>query len=87
MDKQEKLFKNICRLAGEAVVKYRMISEGDNLLVGLSGGKDSFVLMHVLAHLQRVAPVRFSFVAATFDPGFSGFGIGDISEYCKSCGW
>lgn len=87
MDKQEKLFKNICRLAGEAVVKYRMIAEGDRLLVGLSGGKDSFVLMHVLAHLQAVAPVRFSFSAATFDPGFSGFGIGDVSEYCQRFGW
>ena len=49
-------FKKICRLAGNAVVDYGMIEEGDRILVGVSGGKDSLVLLKVLKHLSNAAP-------------------------------
>lgn len=87
MKTQRQLFAAICRLAGEAAVSYKMTREGDRVLVGLSGGKDSFILMHVLDHLQKVAPVRFSFCAATFDPGFDDFGVDLISDYCRAHNW
>lgn len=80
-------FKKLCRLAGETCVRYRLISEGDRILVGLSGGKDSFMLMHVLRHLQKHAPVRFSFAGATFDPGFENFDTAAITEYCRENFW
>ena len=83
----EKIFKKICRLAGETCVRYRLISAGDRILVGLSGGKDSFVLMHLLEHLQQHAPVKFSLAAATFDPGFENFGTEKIAEYCAAHRW
>jgi tRNA 2-thiocytidine biosynthesis protein TtcA len=82
-----KLFKKICRLAGQAVQKYRMIADGDRILVGLSGGKDSFMLMHVLEALRRKAPVDFTLEAVTFDPGFEGFNADLIAEYCQHNGW
>ena len=81
------LFKKICRLAGETVVKYRLISGGDRILVGVSGGKDSLVLMHVLSHLRAVAPVDFSFEAVTFDPGFPEFAVESTASYCREHGW
>ena len=84
---QQQLFTAICRLAGEAAVRYNMTRSGDRVLVGVSGGKDSFVLLHVLDHLQKAAPVEFSFVAATFDPGFSNFGTELVSDYCQEHGW
>ena len=87
MENQQQLFNSVCRLAGEAVVRYNMTRDGDRVLVGLSGGKDSFVLMHVLDHLQKVAPVSFSFAAATFDPGFEDFGVPEIAAYCREHGW
>ena len=71
----------------KAVDDYKMIEEGDRVAVGVSGGKDSFVLMHVLDHLQKAAPVNFSFVAATFDPGFENFGTEQVAAYCKVHGW
>ena len=63
----------IMRKAGEAVVSFKMIAENDRILIGLSGGKDSFVLSHTLYELQKKAPVKFELVCATFDPGFDGF--------------
>ena len=77
----------LCRFAGEAAVRYRMIEAGDRILVGASGGKDSFMLLHVLEHLRKVAPVDFEFVAATFDPGYPEFDGAAIAEYCRSHGW
>ncbi len=80
-------FERLCRYAGEAVTHYRMIESGDRILVGVSGGKDSLMLMHVLEHLQQVAPVDFSLVAGIFDPGYDEFNASGIAAYCRSRGW
>ena len=87
MKKNNNIFKKLCRLAGETCVRYRLISEGDRIMVALSGGKDSFVLMHLLEHLQQHAPVDFSLTAATFDPGFENFGVEKIAAYCAEHHW
>ena len=80
-------FAELCRAAGEAAVRYRMIADGDRILVGVSGGKDSFMLLHVLDHLKSVAPVGFDFVAATFDPGYEEFNAAAVAGYCRAHGW
>ncbi len=80
-------FPELCKLTGQAVVKYRMIEEGDRILVGLSGGKDSFALLHALHRLRRRAPVRFEVIAATFDPGFPEFNLDAITGYCRENRW
>ncbi len=80
-------FRELCKLTGQAIARYRMIVEGDRILVGLSGGKDSFALLHVLHELRRKAPVKFGLIAATFDPGFEEFNTEGIAAYCAAQKW
>ena len=80
------LFRKICRLAGTAIVDYGMIREGDRILAGVSGGKDSIALLHVLRHFQQTAPVRFELEAVTFDPSFPDFSADATGELCRSLG-
>ncbi len=79
-------FKKICRLAGNAIVDYNMIEDGDRILIGISGGKDSMILLKVLKHLSHAAPVHFTLSAATFDPGFPGFSTDGTASFCEESG-
>ncbi|MGI9046748.1 MAG: tRNA 2-thiocytidine biosynthesis TtcA family protein [Burkholderiales bacterium] len=60
--------QTMLRLTGKALGDYAMIREGDRVLLGLSGGKDSFSLLHTLLHMQGTSPVKFELAAATVDP-------------------
>ncbi|KAJ9465618.1 tRNA 2-thiocytidine biosynthesis protein TtcA [Diplonema papillatum] len=60
--------KSLRAAAGEAIREYSMINEGDRILVGLSGGKDSLSLLFILLMLQKVSPVKFRVGAATVNP-------------------
>lgn len=63
-----------------------MIREGDRLLLGLSGGKDSLSLLHILLHLKRHAPVRFEVGVVTVDPMTESFDPSPLKEYVAGLG-
>lgn len=77
-----KLEKRILRRVGAAIQTYGLIADGDRILVGLSGGKDSWALLEVLTLLQKRAPVRFQVHGITVDPGFPKFDPDRIAEVC-----
>lgn len=64
MEKEEKLIHTINRRFNKGVVEYGLIDEGDKILVGLSGGKDSLALLELLAKRSRIYKPRFSVIAA-----------------------
>lgn len=78
--------KNLLRPVGRAIGDYAMIRDGDRLLLGLSGGKDSLTLLHVLMHLQTYAPVKFELAAATVDPCIEGFDPSPLKRYLAGLG-
>ncbi len=78
--------KKIMKLVGQAVKDWNMIEEGDRLLLGLSGGKDSLALLHILLALQKRAPVQFEISCATVDPQTSSFDPSPLIPYLKSLG-
>ena len=78
--------KSIRRLAGKAIADYDMIREGDRILLGLSGGKDSLSLLQLLLHLQRHAPVCFDLAVITIDPQSDGFDPTALPAYVESLG-
>lgn len=65
--------KSLLRPVGRAIADFHMIRAGDRVLLGVSGGKDSLSLLHILLHLQRHAPVQFELGAVTVDPQVEGF--------------
>lgn len=73
--------KSLLRAAGSAIGDFTMIRPGDRILLGLSGGKDSLSLLHVLLDLRRQSPVRFELGAATVDPCIDGFDPSFLKEY------
>ena len=71
----------------KAITDYSLIEDGDRVMVGLSGGKDSWALIQILDVLRKRAPIAFSLVAVTVDSGYDGYRHDLISKTCEQRGW
>lgn len=67
-----------------AIDDYHMIEDGDKIAVGISGGKDSLVMLYALHGLKRFYPKKFEIHAVTVDLGFNNLNLDKIVELCKS---
>jgi tRNA 2-thiocytidine biosynthesis protein TtcA len=75
---------DIRRLTGKAIGDFSLIDNHDRILVALSGGKDSWTLLHILNSLRQRAPITFTLVAVTVHPGFPGFQTGPMEDFLQA---
>jgi tRNA 2-thiocytidine biosynthesis protein TtcA len=77
----------IAKKTTKAILDYQMIEDGDRVMVGLSGGKDSWALLQMLHVLRERAPIDFSIVAVNVDSGYEEYKHGLIASTCEARGW
>ena len=78
--------KSLLRKVGRAIADFDMIREGDRILLGVSGGKDSLSLLQILMHLRSYAPVNFELGVITVDPEVEGFDPRSLTDYYQRLG-
>jgi len=81
-----KIPDKITRLVGEACKDFDMLRDGDRILVGMSGGKDSMSLLHTLLYFQKKVPFKIEIAGVTVDPQSSDYNPRPLIEYMKKLG-
>src|SRR5438034_8247149 len=84
---RSELEARLAKKTTKAIVDYQMLEEGDRVMVGLSGGKDSWALMQILDVLRQRAPIAFSLVAVNADSGYKEYKHDLIARTCRERGW
>ena len=87
MSYRSPLEARVAKKTTKAITDFNLIEDGDRIMVGLSGGKDSWALMQTLDNLRQRAPIKFSLVAVNVDSGYKDFKHGAIAKACEERGW
>ncbi len=77
----------IAKKVTKAITDYKLVEHGDRVMVGLSGGKDSWALLQILDVLRHRAPIDFSLIGVTVDSGYDGYRHDLIASTCEARGW
>ena len=78
------IYKVLNRAVGKALHRYEMISDGDRIAVGVSGGRDSLTLLSILQDRRSRVPITYELAPIYIDPGFEGGFSEALIEYFKA---
>ncbi len=81
-----RLEKKLLRAAGDAIADFALVEPGDRIMVAVSGGKDSWTLLHVLMRLRERAPIDFELVAVNLDQGQPGYPAHVVEAHLRAVG-
>jgi tRNA 2-thiocytidine biosynthesis protein TtcA len=84
---RSELEARLAKKTTKAIIDHQMIEDGDRIMVGLSGGKDSWALLQLLDILRQRAPIRFSLIAVNVDSGYKEYKHDLIARTCDERGW
>src|SRR5919108_3125948 len=87
MGYRSSLEARVAKKTTKAIKDFNLIEDGDRVMVGLSGGKDSWALLQILDQLRQRAPIKFSLVAVNVDSGYKDFKHDVIAKTCQERGW
>src|SRR5436189_5245357 len=87
MNEVDRLEKQLLSELARASHEHRLLEPGDKVMVAMSGGKDSHVLLHLLRETERRAPFSFSIVAVNVDQGHPGFPERVLPDYFEREGY
>jgi hypothetical protein len=87
MSYRSPLETRIAKKTTKAITDFNLIEDGDRIMVGLSGGKDSWALLQTLDILRKRAPIQFSLIAVNVDSGYKDFKHDLIAKTCTERGW
>ncbi len=84
---QATLEKRLAHEMGRCIADYELIEPGDRIMVAISGGKDSYTLLHLLERARQRAPVRFEIIAVHLDQGQPGYDGAALEAWLEEQGY
>jgi tRNA 2-thiocytidine biosynthesis protein TtcA len=86
-DSQPSVERRLTRAMSRALMDFKMLADGDRVMVCVSGGKDSYTMLHLLRELQKRAPIRFELVVVNIDQGHPGYPADRLRNYMRAEGY
>lgn len=83
----DRIERRLAKALGRAVVDFDMLADGDRVMVCVSGGKDSYTMLHLLRALAKRAPVKFELVVVNIDQGHPGYPADRLRSYMRTEGY
>lgn len=79
-----KIIRKVSKICGKTIYDYSLINEGDNVLIGISGGKDSLTLLDILSEKKRKMPISFELKACYIELNDLGkdINVSELKEFC-----